>query len=85
MRCVALLSCTIGTVCILVSPIVHTFKCLNDNRKYSVDVKPNNVFVQWSQTSHGIIIDKVRLGDLEDSAYIPHGNNIRGRQVGNQN
>ncbi|KAL9625998.1 MAG: hypothetical protein Q9204_007667 [Flavoplaca sp. TL-2023a] len=49
------------------------------------DIKPNNVLVQWSQTSHGMIIDEVRLGDLEDSAYVPPGSNIRGRQVGNQN
>ncbi|MCJ1280773.1 hypothetical protein MMC26_000090 [Xylographa opegraphella] len=35
------------------------------------DIKPNNILV--------------RLGDLEDSAYVPNGNNIRGRQVGNQN
>ncbi|KAL8978782.1 MAG: hypothetical protein Q9177_006310 [Variospora cf. flavescens] len=49
------------------------------------DIKPNNILVQWSQTSHGIIIDEVRLGDLEDSAYVPPGSNIRGRQVGNQN
>ena len=32
-----------------------------------------------------MIIDEVRLGDLEDSAYVPPGSNIRGRQVGNQN
>ncbi|MCJ1476952.1 hypothetical protein MMC13_005622 [Lambiella insularis] len=49
------------------------------------DIKPNNVLVQWSQTSYGITIDEVRLGDLEDSAYVPPGSNIRGRQVGNQN
>ena len=49
------------------------------------DIKPNNIFVQWSQTSRGIVIDEVRLGDLEDSAYVPSGSNIRGRQVGNQN
>lgn len=50
-----------------------------------IDIKPNNIFVQWRQANHRIIIDEVRLGDLEDSAYVPPGSNIRGRQMGNQN
>jgi len=41
--------------------------------------------VEWSQSSRGIVIDEVRLGDLEDSAYVPPNSNVRGRQVGNQN
>lgn len=53
--------------------------------KEVIDIKPNNILIQWSQSSHGIIIDEVCLGDLEDSAYVPPGSKIRGRQVGNQN
>lgn len=48
-------------------------------------MKPNNILVQWRQGSHGIVIDEVRLGDLEDSTYVAPGSNIRGRPVGNQN
>ncbi|KAL9609841.1 MAG: hypothetical protein Q9167_005408 [Letrouitia subvulpina] len=48
------------------------------------DIKPNNILIQWSESSDGIVVDDVRIGDLEDSAYVPPGSNIRGRQVGNQ-
>ena len=50
------------------------------------DIKPDNIFVKWSESAKGTyIIHKVQLGDLEDSAHVPPGSSIRGRQVGNQN
>ncbi|KAL9097946.1 MAG: hypothetical protein Q9163_006298 [Psora crenata] len=63
-------------------PLLLTKRILKDAL---YDIKPNNILVEWSQTRDRMIIDDVRLGDLEDSAYVPPGSNIRGRQVGNQN
>ncbi|MCJ1382836.1 hypothetical protein MMC17_005949 [Xylographa soralifera] len=64
---------------------LHGIAELQSQNIVHTDIKPNNIFVQWSQTCDRIIIDDVRLGDLEDSAYVPPGSNVRGRQVGNQN
>ncbi|OJD11577.1 hypothetical protein AJ78_07679 [Emergomyces pasteurianus Ep9510] len=48
------------------------------------DIKPDNVFIDWkSDDRDGIVIDRVKLGDLEDAAHIPPGSHMIGKQVGN--
>lgn len=43
------------------------------------DIKPNNIFIQ----RRGSEVTEVRLADLEDSAIVPQGSAIIGRQMGN--
>ena len=55
----------------------------------AIDGKPASIadlFPDWNvHDRFGLVIDEARLSDLEDSAYVPPGSNIRGRQMGNQN
>ncbi|KAF1851293.1 kinase-like protein [Cucurbitaria berberidis CBS 394.84] len=48
------------------------------------DIKPDNIMINWTEKNDGtIIIDRVQVADLEDSAYVPPDCDIIGRQVGN--
>ncbi len=49
----------------------------------AIDIKPNNIFVDWKDNLQEIEIDHVQLGDLEDATYVPPGSHIIGTQVGN--
>ncbi|KAI1331545.1 kinase-like domain-containing protein [Xylariaceae sp. FL0255] len=49
-----------------------------------LDVKANNIMVDYHDTPEGIVVDRVQLSDLEDSTLIPPGQALRGLQVGNQ-
>ncbi|KAF2086009.1 calcium/calmodulin dependent protein kinase [Saccharata proteae CBS 121410] len=44
-----------------------------------VDVKPDNILIDFYRIASGISINTVQLTDLEDSIYIPEGFNIVGR------
>ncbi|KAI0017091.1 protein kinase-like domain-containing protein [Xylariomycetidae sp. FL0641] len=48
-----------------------------------LDVKANNIMVDYRDTSDGIEVDRVQLSDLEDSTHIPPGQSLNGMQVGN--
>ncbi|EDN11104.1 predicted protein [Histoplasma mississippiense (nom. inval.)] len=45
--------------------------------------RPTIFFVDWQAQKDGILIERVQLGDLEDSADIPPGSAIIGKQAGN--
>ncbi|KAI1081026.1 kinase-like protein [Whalleya microplaca] len=49
-----------------------------------LDIKANNIMIDYHDTSNGIVVDRVQLSDLEDSTHIPPGQALRGLQVGNQ-
>jgi serine/threonine protein kinase len=49
-----------------------------------LDVKANNIMVDYRETDEGIVVDRVQLSDLEDSTHIPPGQALSGLQVGNQ-
>ncbi|KAI1088510.1 Ca2+/calmodulin-dependent protein kinase [Rostrohypoxylon terebratum] len=49
-----------------------------------LDIKPNNIMIDYRETPQGIVVDRVQLSDLEDSTHIPPGQALRGLQVGNQ-
>ncbi|KAI1819938.1 kinase-like domain-containing protein [Xylaria intraflava] len=49
-----------------------------------LDVKANNIMIDYRETPEGIVVDRVQLSDLEDSTHIPPGQAISGLQVGNQ-
>ncbi|KAI0475473.1 kinase-like domain-containing protein [Xylariaceae sp. FL0804] len=49
-----------------------------------LDIKANNIMVDYQETPDGIVVDKVQLSDLEDSTHIPPGQALQGLQVGNQ-
>jgi hypothetical protein len=48
-----------------------------------VDIKADNVFIEWKHDQDGIIIERVQLGDLEDAAHIPPGSHMIGKHAGN--
>ncbi|KAI1413503.1 Ca2+/calmodulin-dependent protein kinase [Hypoxylon sp. FL1857] len=49
-----------------------------------LDIKANNIMIDYRETPEGIVVDRVQLSDLEDSTHIPPGQALRGLQVGNQ-
>ncbi|KAI3325398.1 kinase-like domain-containing protein [Xylariaceae sp. AK1471] len=49
-----------------------------------LDVKANNIMIDYRETPEGIVVDRVQLSDLEDSTHIPPGQALNGLQVGNQ-
>ncbi|KAI1166034.1 kinase-like domain-containing protein [Nemania serpens] len=49
-----------------------------------LDVKANNIMIDYQDTPEGIVVDRVQLSDLEDSTHIPPGQALSGLQVGNQ-
>ncbi|KAI0813744.1 kinase-like domain-containing protein [Xylaria sp. FL0064] len=49
-----------------------------------LDVKANNIMIDYRETSEGIVVDRVQLSDLEDSTLIPPGQALSGLQVGNE-
>ncbi|KAI0862079.1 kinase-like domain-containing protein [Xylaria cubensis] len=49
-----------------------------------LDVKANNIMIDYQETPEGIVVDRVQLSDLEDSTHIPPGQALSGLQVGNQ-
>jgi serine/threonine protein kinase len=67
--------------------IVHTgrlhFHGSVSSNLFWVDIKADNIFIDWKSDQDGIIIERVQLGDLEDAAHIPPGSHIIGKQAGN--
>ncbi|KAL7619609.1 hypothetical protein AAE478_010150 [Parahypoxylon ruwenzoriense] len=57
---------------------------LHDQNIAHLDIKANNIMVDYHDTPSGIIVDRVQLSDLEDSTHIPPGQALSGLQVGNQ-
>ncbi|KAI5863871.1 kinase-like protein [Durotheca rogersii] len=57
---------------------------LHDQNIAHLDIKANNIMVDYRDTPDGTIVDRVQLSDLEDSTHIPPGQALRGLQVGNQ-
>lgn len=49
-----------------------------------IDIKANNILVNYTNGDKSIDITSVRLADFEDAAYVPPGSDIVGSQVGNQ-
>lgn len=48
-----------------------------------LDIKANNIMVDYHETDKGVIVDRVQLSDLEDATHIPPEQALRGMQVGN--
>lgn len=48
-----------------------------------LDIKANNIMVDYHETDKGIVVDRVQLSDLEDATHIPPSQALRGMQVGN--
>jgi serine/threonine protein kinase len=50
---------------------------------FSVDIKADNVLIDWKDSQNGVIVGRVQLCDLEDAAYIAPWFHIVGKQAGN--
>lgn len=61
----------------------HTFRAAVTGDLFWVDIKADNVFVDWKDHHDGIVIERVQVGDLEDAAHIPPGSHMIGKQAGN--
>jgi serine/threonine protein kinase len=48
-----------------------------------LDIKANNIMVDYRETDKGVVVDRVQLSDLEDATHIPPSQALRGMQVGN--
>ncbi|KAI0165234.1 kinase-like protein [Hypoxylon sp. FL1284] len=48
-----------------------------------LDIKANNIMIDYHETPEGVVVDRTQLSDLEDSTHIPPGQALRGLQVGN--
>lgn len=48
-----------------------------------LDIKADNIFINWQHCHDQVIIHQVQLGDLEDAAHIPPGCDMVGKQAGN--
>lgn len=49
------------------------------------DIKPNNILLDYKETAGGdLIIQNVKISDLEDSVLLPPGQNLQGCLCGNQ-
>lgn len=48
-----------------------------------VDVKANNIMIDWYDKPEEITVLQVKLADLEDATYTAPGDDIVGLQVGN--
>ncbi|KAJ1325701.1 Protein kinase domain-containing protein [Microdochium nivale] len=57
---------------------------LHDHNIVHLDVKANNIMVDYTETPEGISVSRVQLSDLEDATYIPVGQALRGIACGNQ-
>lgn len=49
-----------------------------------VDIKPDNIKVDYQHDDQGIIITKTQLTDLENAAYIPNDRYLKGVLMGNE-
>lgn len=49
----------------------------------TLDIKADNILVNWEQSQDEILVRRVQLGDLEDSLYLPPGKSVVGKQAGN--
>lgn len=67
--------------------IVHTGRLhiLQDYTSdlFWIDIKADNVFIDYKRDQDRIVIERVQLGDLEDAAHIPPGLYMIGKQAGN--
>jgi serine/threonine protein kinase len=48
-----------------------------------IDIKANDILIDWKNSSDEMTMKQLRIADLEDAAYVPKDCVIRGRQVGN--
>lgn len=51
--------------------------------KSTIDIKPDNIFVDTKEQNGQIIVERVQLADVENAAYMSPGHAARGMQLGN--
>ncbi|KAH6652995.1 kinase-like domain-containing protein [Truncatella angustata] len=56
---------------------------MHANNIAHLDIKANNIMVDYHETDKGVVVDRVQLSDLEDATHIPPAQALRGLQVGN--
>lgn len=61
-----------------------SFLGILENNLIFIDIKADNVFIDWQNQNDEICVDNVQLGDLEHAAHIPPGCAMIGKQAGNR-
>ncbi|KAF2084341.1 kinase-like protein [Saccharata proteae CBS 121410] len=67
----------------ILKDVLRGLIAMHEQNIVRTDVKPDNVLVNFDKTDSSISVGKVRLADLEDSAYVPEGSYILGFRAGN--
>ena len=65
-----------------ISSALHT---VNTNDQWSLDLKPDNILVNYCQFDEDITVQKMQISDLENAAYLPRPRCIKGMLPGNDN
>ena len=50
-----------------------------------IDIKPDNIMVNYHHHREEILIEQAQIIDLENAAYLPRGRCIKGMLAGNDN
>ncbi|KAI9681343.1 MAG: hypothetical protein M1817_002626 [Caeruleum heppii] len=56
---------------------------LHDRDVVHLDIKPNNILVDYRHDGDDTIVEQVQIADLENAAYLPPGRCIKGMLAGN--
>lgn len=56
---------------------------LHDKDIVHLDMKADNIMLDWEEKNSEIVIEQVRVIDLEDASYVPDNCVARGEQFGN--
>jgi len=59
---------------------LHT---VNANDWSSLDVKPDNILVNYRHVDQDVVVEQVQISDLENAAYLPRPRCIKGMLAGN--
>ncbi|KAF1347260.1 kinase-like protein [Lizonia empirigonia] len=58
---------------------------MHDRDVVHLDVKPDNILVNYCHVEKEVVIQKVQISDLENAAYLPKPRCIKGMLAGNDN